>query len=152
MQQQNDLYLEIQSKDFYFDAAVPDDYEIVLPNGTVVSLYSKPKDEVREKGLRNQWEQDDDRHESYKVSDACACDDHATSGEWLTLSKAAEILGTTYPAMHCQVKSGCLDAKNINGCLHVSVDELERFKPIYQMKRRSSPKWFEGSIKCATKM
>lgn len=145
MQQQNDLYLEIQSKDFYFDAAVPADYEIMLPNGTVVSLYSRPKG--------NQGRQDDGRRKGHgDGSDTCVCDDPATRGEWLTLSQAAQVLGTTYPAIYRQMKSGCLDAKNINGCLHVSVDELERFKPIYQTKRRSAPQWFEGSIKCATKM
>lgn len=153
MQQQNDLYLEIQAKDFYFNAAIPIDYEVVLPNGTIVSLYSKPKSEVRERNLRNQGQQDGGRRKGYgNDSDACVCDDSATDGEWLTLNQVAQVLGTTYGATHHQVKSGRLDAKNINGCLHVSVDELERFKPIYQVRRRSTPKWFEGSIKCATKM
>lgn len=153
MQQQDDLYLEIQSKDFYFDAAVPADYEVVLPNGTVVSLYSRPKTEVREKALHYQGKQNGGRRKGHgDDSDACVCDDPATSGEWLTLSQVAQVLGTTYSAIHRQVKSGYLDAKNINGCLHVSVDELERFKPVYQTKRRSAPQWFEGSIKCATKM
>lgn len=133
MQRQNGLYLEIQSKDFYFNAAVPDDYEIVLTDGTVVSLYSKPKAEDREMGLGRQERQDDGE-------------------EWLTLGQAARILCTTYGAVWWQTKAGRLDAKYINGSLHVSIDELERFKPIYQARRNSDPKWFEGSIKCATKM
>lgn len=153
MQQQNGLYLEIQSKDFYFDAAVPDDYEIVLPNGTVVSLYSKPKAEDRKMSLDRQEEQDDDDERIMATTPtACICDDPVIDEEWLTLSQAAQILCTTYRAVYCQTKTGRLDAKNINGRLHVSIDELERFKPIYQVRRHSNPKWFEGSIKCATKM
>ena len=153
MQRQNDLYLEIQSKDFYFNAAVPDDYEIVLTDGTVVSLYSKPKAENREMGLGRQEEQDDDDERIMATAPtACVCDDPVTDEEWLTLSQAAQILCTTYGAVWWQTKAGRLNAKNINGRLHVSIDELERFKPIYQIKRLSTPKWFEGSIKCATKM
>lgn len=153
MQRQNGLYLEIQSEDFYFNAAVPDDYEIVLTNGTVVSLYSKPKAEDHEMASDRQEEQDDDDERIMATTQAASvCDDPVTDEEWITLSQAAQILCTTYGAVWCQMKAGRLDAKNINGCLHVSIDELERFKPIYQARRNSDPKWFEGSIKCATRM
>lgn len=148
MEQKADLYLEVQSKDFYLKTSIEDEYEITLPNGTVVSLLKEPKAEpsvIKEESVGQEGQEKDNANQEAIIA-------IPRKKEWLTISQVAKILKTSYKAIYSQIYIGKLEASRINNRLHISRDELERFKMSYEYRRRTNPKEFEGSIKCATRM